>query len=293
MKGAARQAVLIAGPTASGKSALALKLARERDGIVVNADSMQVYDVLNVLTAQPGADEMAQAPHHLYGFVSPRVRFSTGRYVEAVSDLLAKVPVDRTLIFVGGTGLYFEALTKGFTEAPEIDPVIVDRWNAAVTDLDADGRAALLAEHDPKIAGTLKVADPQRVVRALSVKEATGRSLAEWQTDVQPALLQEFGLERIVLNPERENLRTRIRRRFDHMLEVGAVEEVRALFELNLDIDLPAMKAIGVREIAAWQAGDISREDAIEKAVIASAQYAKRQRTWFRHHMQGWDWRDI
>ncbi|MCB1517437.1 MAG: tRNA (adenosine(37)-N6)-dimethylallyltransferase MiaA [Hyphomicrobiaceae bacterium] len=291
MNGAARQAVLIAGPTASGKSAMALKLARERDGIVVNADSMQVYDVLNVLTARPGADELAQAPHRLYGFVPPDERFSTGRYVEAVSDLLANVTAGRTLIFVGGTGLYFEALTKGFTEAPKIDPAIVGKWSALVAGLDAAGRAALLERHDPEFAGKLKVADPQRVVRALSVKEATGRSLAGWQTDTQPALLRDFTLERIVLDPDRDDLRARIRRRFEKMLEIGAVEEVRALLDLNLDPKLPAMKAIGVREIASWQFGGIGREEAVERAVIASAQYAKRQRTWFRHHMQDWGWR--
>ncbi|MCB9994246.1 MAG: tRNA (adenosine(37)-N6)-dimethylallyltransferase MiaA [Hyphomicrobiaceae bacterium] len=290
-RGGMRQAVLIAGPTASGKSALALRMAAERDAVIVNADSMQVYDGLQVLTARPGPDDMARAQHRLYGFVPPAERFSTGRYAAAVSNLVADVAPDRTLIFVGGTGLYFEALTKGFTNAPEVDPAIVARWNDAVAGLDEDGRRSLLAQHDPAMAARLKVADPQRVVRALSVREETGRSLADWQNEGHAPVLAGFALERFVVNPDRDVLRSRIRARFEAMLDEGAVDEVAALMSMNLDPDLPAMKAIGVREIAAWQAGELSRDEAVERAVIASAQYAKRQRTWFRHHMADWEWR--
>ena len=281
--------MLIAGPTASGKSALALARARESGGLVVNADAMQVYDVLQLVTARPAAAEMGEVPHRLYGMVHPGRKFSTGDWLRAVRPVLAEAD-GRELIFVGGTGLYFEALTKGFAEVPEVPAEAVARAEAAIAGLDGAGRGRLIAERDPAMAARLKAPDPQRVTRALAVLEATGRSLASFQDDLQAGLLEGFALERLVLNPDREVLRQRIRRRFETMLEAGAAAEVAALRQLGLDPALPAMKAIGVPEITDWLEGRLSPEAAIERAVIATRQYAKRQRTWFRNRMADWTW---
>ena len=289
--GPEKRAVLIAGPTASGKSALALAKARESGGIIVNADAMQVYDVLRVLTARPSADQMQGMPHRLYGAVPPAQRFSTGDWLRAVRLLLAE-HAGRTLIFVGDTGLYFEALTNGFAEVPEVPAAVTRTVEAEIAGLDGAARGRLLADRDPEMAARLKVPDPQRVVRALAVLAVTGRSLARFQDEAVSGLLDGYALERIILNPEREVLRQRIARRFAQMFSNGAVEEVRALLALELDPSLPAMKAIGVPEISAALRGEVTEAEAIERAVIATRQYAKRQRTWFRNRMGDWSWID-
>jgi len=283
--------VLIAGPTASGKSARALKTAAATGGVIVNTDSMQVYDGLSHLTARPQGADLEMAPHRLYGFVPPSERFSAGAWVARVEELI-QVSGDAPLIFVGGTGLYFKALTEGFTAAPEVPAAVMTRLNAEVGALDRAGRAALIERVDPAMAARLNEPDPQRVVRALAVMEVTGRSLASWQDDTRPPLLADHETERVVLNPDRDDLGQRIARRFSAMLDEGAVEEVEALLALDLDPDLPVMKAIGVREIADWLAGTITREAAVDKSVIATRQYAKRQRTWFRKFMADWQWVD-
>jgi tRNA dimethylallyltransferase len=288
---ARRRAVLIAGPTASGKSALGLARARATGGVIVNADAMQVYSTLRVLTARPSEAEVARGPHRLYGVVDPWVRYSTGDWFGAARKIVENEG-EGPLIFVGGTGLYFEALTNGIANIPAVPAEIVDRVAAEVAPLDAAARRELLTERDPEVAQRIAVADPQRVIRALSVLEATGRSLASFQDAGQRGLLDDFEVERIVLNPNREVLRERIARRFEVMLEGGAVEEVEALLALGLDPSLPAMKAIGVREIGDWLAGRISRETAIDLAVTATRQFAKRQRTWFRNRMADWTWID-
>lgn len=284
-----KRAVLIAGPTASGKSALALARARELGGVVVNADAMQVYAVLRLLTARPSDEETGGVPHLLYGIVSPAERFSTGDWLRAVEALLAE-HADVPLVFAGGTGLYFDALTKGLAEVPKVPPEIVREVETELAGLDREARGRLLAERDPATARLLRSPDPQRVARALAVLKATGRSLASYQQAPQRGLLDGFELERIVLNPDREVLRQRIAARFEAMFEAGAVEEVKALRALDLDPSLPAMKAIGVREISDWLDGKITREEAIRRAVIATRQYAKRQRTWFRNRMSDWTW---
>jgi tRNA dimethylallyltransferase len=289
MGNAGESAVLIAGPTASGKSALALRLARERDGIIVNTDALQVYDVLRQITARPADADIAAAPHRLYGTVPPSVRFSTGDWARAAQAIIAANP-GRPLIFAGGTGLYFESLVSGFVEIPHVPPEAVAAAEAEIAGLDREGRARLIADRDPVIAARLSAPDPQRVTRALSVLIATGRSLASFQDEAQVGLLDGYALERIVLNPDREVLRQRIARRFEAMFAEGAVEEVRALLALGLDPSLPAMKAIGVPEIAAMLRGDLAEAVAIERAVIATRQYAKRQRTWFRGRMADWEW---
>lgn len=293
-RGPQKRALLIAGPTASGKSALALMRAHESGAVIVNADAMQIYDVLRVLTARPSEAEMEDVPHFLYGGVHPGRRFSTGDWFRAVETLMAGPEVaGRPLIFVGGTGLYFDALLHGFAEVPTVPAAITQEVEVEVRNLDRPGRAKLLKERDPQMASRLQAHDPQRVVRALAVLRATGRSLASFQSAGQAGLLDGFELERIVLNPERTVLRERIARRFETMLENGAVEEVKALRRLDLDPSLPAMKAIGVREISHWLDGRIGRDRAIEHAVTATRQYAKRQRTWFRNRMSDWAWIDL
>jgi tRNA dimethylallyltransferase len=284
-----KRAVLIAGPTASGKSALALARARAERGLIINADAMQVYGGLSVLTARPGAAEMAEMPHRIYGTVPPGTRFSTGAWVEAVKPVLAEAEATgRMPIFVGGTGLYFEALTNGFAAIPPVPAEIGGAVAAELAGLDAAGRAALIAAEDPEMARRLKAPDPQRVGRALAVLRATGRSLASYQDEAQRGLLGAYAVERVVLEVEPTLLAQRIAHRFETMLETGAVAEVEALLALRLDPTLPAMKAIGVREIAGWLSGQFSRGEAVERAVIATRQYAKRQRTWFRNRMADW-----
>ncbi|MBN9346791.1 MAG: tRNA (adenosine(37)-N6)-dimethylallyltransferase MiaA [Devosia sp.] len=286
---ARKRAVLIAGPTASGKSALALAKARELGGAIVNTDALQVYDGLRLVTARPGDADLAQAPHRLYGTIDPATRFSTGDWVRAAERIIAEAG-DRPLIFAGGTGLYFESLIKGFAEVPEVPDEVVAEVEREVAGLDRDERGRLIAARDPVIAARLKAPDPQRVTRALAVLKATGRSLATFQDAEHAPLLEGWEVERLVLNPEREVLRERIARRFVAMLEDGAAEEVEAFVARGLDPSLPAMKAIGVREIGDWLAGRCTREEMVARAVTATRQYAKRQRTWFRSRMADWIW---
>ncbi len=283
-----RRAVLIAGPTASGKSALALERARTSGGLIVNADSMQVYDTLRVVTARPSEQEETQAEHRLYGVVPASLRFSTGQWVRSVEQIISETNFGQELIFVGGTGLYFDALTKGFADVPEIAQDVVLEVQQEIDALSEAGRMARLQAEDPVTAMRLRVADPQRVIRALAVKRATGRTLSSFQQDQQPGVLEGWDIERMVLWPERDVLRARIARRFATMFDNGAVDEVVALKAQLLDPELPAMKAIGVPEISGWLDGELSQQEAIERAVIATQQYAKRQRTWFRNRMSDW-----
>lgn len=288
-----RRAVLIAGPTASGKSALALAMAREQNGVIVNADAMQIYDTLRVVTARPSDAEMALAEHRLYGTVPARTRFSTGQWLAAVRGVMDEADPGQPLIFVGGTGLYFDALVNGFADIPEVPTELTLQVQQEIQALDGGQRMALLQREDPATAERLKVADPQRLVRALAVKRATGRMLSDFQNAPASGILADFGVERMVLDPDRNVLRDRIASRFEQMSLGGAVEEVEALRALKLDPSLPVMKAIGVREIGDWLDGVTSREEAIALAVIATQQYAKRQRTWFRNRFGDWPRRGL
>ncbi|MGV3491213.1 MAG: tRNA (adenosine(37)-N6)-dimethylallyltransferase MiaA [Devosia sp.] len=283
-----KRAVLIAGPTASGKSALALDMARAQGGIIVNTDALQVYGVLRLVTARPSDIETQLAPHRLYGAVHPSTRFSTGDWARSAQQVIAEAD-GRPLIFVGGTGLYFEALLNGFADVPEIPADIVREVEAEIAGLDGEQRGRLIAERDPVIAARLKAPDPQRVTRALAVLRATGRSLATYQDELHAGLLDGYEVEKLVLAPDREILRQRIATRFSAMMTNGAVEEVQALLDLKLDPSLPAMKAIGVPEITALLAGEIEEDEAITRAVTATRQYAKRQGTWFRNRMADWN----
>lgn len=292
-EGRIKNATLIAGPTASGKSALALRLAERDGGVIVNADSMQVYSVLNVLTARPGADDLARARHFLYGHVSPATAYSTGSWLRDVAVLAdSGLFVEKPPIFVGGTGLYFRALAEGISEMPEIPTEIRDRWRWRLNEEGAPRLHRLLMNVDSAVAMRLKASDGQRIVRALEVLEASGRSILKWQADKGHPMIDLATARFIVIEPERELLIKRIDARFDKMIELGALDEVKAITAMRLAPELPAMKAIGVRELAGAMAGEMSFDEAIERAKIATRQYSKRQSTWFRNQF-GAEWRRI
>lgn len=290
---ALRGAILIAGPTASGKSALALGLARELDGAIVNADSMQVYSVLQKLTARPEPADLAAAPHHLYGHVHPSQAYSTGGWLRDVARLIDSGALGgRRPIFTGGTGLYFKALTEGLSRMPEIAPEIRERWRAR---LSAEGAQALHGElhrADPRAAARIRPADGQRIVRALEVLEASGQSIVDWQGERGRPLVNADAATMIVIEPARAELAERIERRFASMVAEGALAEVEALLRLRLSDAIPAMKAIGIAELRAVIEGRSSAEEAVRHAATATRRYAKRQSTWFRTQL-GPQWHRI
>jgi tRNA dimethylallyltransferase len=280
-------AVLIAGPTASGKSRVALDLARCIGGVVINADSMQVYREARILTARPTDADTAIAPHLLYGHVSVTEAYSVGRYQTDAGHALKEVrAAGRLPIFTGGTGLYFDVLINGIAEMPGI-PVSVRR--AAYERRRVIGEEAFFAElvaRDPGAARELKSGDTQRVIRAWEVLEATAQPLRFWQTQTAESLLANLQIATFVLELPRRELRGRIEQRFDAMVEAGAMEEALAL--RDLDPMLPAAKIIGRRELIAVHDGRLALKGAKNLAVTATRQYAKRQETWFRNRMAGW-----
>lgn len=281
--------ILIAGPTASGKSALALQLARERGGVIINADSMQVYRELRVLTARPSLAEEAQAPHALYGHVSAAEPYSVARWLTEVSRVLeAAAQAGETPIITGGTGLYFRALGEGLSPIPPIPDDIRRHWRSEAQRLGSTGLHEVLAARDATMAARLEPADAQRVTRALEVLDATGRSLADWQREPGTPLLNFTEAERLLVRPSREVLRARCDQRFDQMMAAGALGEVRALLALGLPPDAPAMRALGVPPLVRHLAGAMSLEAAIEQAKAETRQYLKRQETWIRRNMRAW-----
>lgn len=282
----ATSAILITGPTASGKSALAVELAKRHGGAVVNADSMQVYDTLRILTARPSEEEMKGVPHHLYGYVPAGEAYSTGAWLRDVAALLPELRAKGQLpVFVGGTGLYFKALSGGLSDMPAIPDDIRNRLRARLLDEGAEVLHSELAQVDPAAAGGLSIQDGQRIVRALEVMAATGQSILRFQGQGGPMLVDPASAEKIVVLPERAVLHQRINGRFEKMLEQGAEDEVKALLALGLPPEMPVMKAIGVSQIAAMLRGEMGRSEVIEKGAAATRQYAKRQMTWFRNQM--------
>jgi len=284
-------AILIAGPTASGKSALALALAEKIGGTIVNADSMQVYRDLRVITARPTPAEEARVPHRLYGHVDAGENYSVGRWCRDVGEALNEIAAQgRVAILVGGTGLYFKALTTGLAAVPPIPAEIRGQVRARMA---SEGAAALhgeLASLDPVTAQRLMVNDRSRISRALEVVLATGRSLTDWHREGMPALVDSARAAKIFLTCERKQLVARIETRFAAMLKAGALDEVRALERRQLDPLLPAMKAHGVPWLIRHLNGEISLDEAAAGAIMDTRRYAKRQLTWFRNQMKDWPW---
>jgi tRNA dimethylallyltransferase len=281
-------AVLIAGPTAAGKSAAALALAERIGAVIVNADSMQVYSELPILTGQPSKPDQARIPHRLYGHVSVTERYSAGRYQWDAAAALAEVrDKDRTAIFVGGTGLYFNVLTRGLSPMPQVP---AETRASVRARFDAIGRERFYAEllqRDPA-AAQLRPSDTQRVLRAADVLQATGRPISEWQRVAGKPVLNGLKLARFVISPERDVLYDRIDRRFEQMIAEGALEEARSL--LHLDPSLPAARSLGVPELLQFLRGEISLAEATAAAQMATRRFAKRQLTWFRRYMADWMW---
>lgn len=273
--------VLIAGATASGKSALALRIAEDAGGVIVNADAIQVFDCWRILTARPDADDEARAPHRLYGHVPCDFAYSVGHWLREVAEILQGG--DRPII-VGGTGLYFRALTEGLADIPATPPGIRSEADALRRD---GGAGALLAGLDDKTAARIDRRNPMRVQRAWEVLRATGRGLADWQDDTPPPLLPLDAAAPLLVEAGKDWLNARIAQRFDRMLELGALDEARALLP-RWDPALPAAKAIGAPELIAHLRGELTLEQAREAATVATRQFAKRQRTWFRARMGGW-----
>ena len=288
---AAKRAVLIAGPTASGKSALALALAEMLGGTIINADSMQVYRDLRIVTARPAPRDEARAPHLLYGHVDAAENYSVGRWCVDASVALAAVERAGGLpVLVGGTGLYFKALTRGLAAVP---PIPAQIRSAVRERLAREGIAALYAElrdRDGATARRLMPGDRARVTRALEVVLATGRSLSDWHREGMEPALDADGAVKIFLDADRAELYRRIDARFDAMLASGALDEVRALSRRGLDAALPAMKAHGVPWLIRSLKGEIDSATAAEEGKRDTRRYTKRQATWFRHQLPDWTW---
>ncbi|MGZ5960249.1 MAG: tRNA (adenosine(37)-N6)-dimethylallyltransferase MiaA [Rhizomicrobium sp.] len=280
-------AILIAGTTASGKSRAALALAQRVGGVIVNTDSMQVYREPRILTARPTDADMALVPHLLYGHVPAREAYSTGRFQSDAGHAMAEVRKTRRIpIFVGGTGLYFTALTEGLSEMPMVPSGVREAVRAHLEEIGNEAFHVALTLRDPELAAQLNPGDSQRMLRAFEVFEASGKPLSFWQKNAGKPVLAGLRLAKFVLEVPRPVLRERIEARFRAMFATGAMEEALALE--NLDPELPAAKIIGRRELLALHDGAMVEEQAIERAVIATRQYAKRQDTWFRNQLSGW-----
>jgi tRNA dimethylallyltransferase len=283
--------ILIAGPTASGKSALALELAAKLRGVIINADSMQVYRDLRIITARPTTDEEKRISHRLYGHVDAAENYSVGRWFgEAAAALADTLGRGQPAIMAGGTGLYFSTLTRGIAAVPPIPAEIRREVRGRLT---AEGVAALHAEltrRDPATAARLKPGDRARVTRALEVVLATGLSLTQWHQDNTPARVDLAAAAKVFLMPQRDELGLRIDTRFDAMMAAGALEEVRALAARNLDPNLPAMKAHGVPWLIRHLKGELTMAEAVEQSKRDTRRYTKRQATWFRNQLPQFEW---
>ena len=286
--------ILIAGATASGKSSLALALAEEFDGVIVNADSCQVYKELSILSARPSKEDMERVPHRLYGHVSGAEAYSTGAWLEDVSSVLSELKEQgKRPIFVGGTGLYYKALLEGLSQVPTIDEEIRQFWRDEALRLGAPALHEILREKDPLIAKELKQGDTQRIIRALEVIDGTGQSLKLWQETNSEPLLSFADVHGFVVTWDRAVLYERIDRRFEEMVAVedneSGLSEVKALVDLGFDESLPIMRALGVPELAGFLNGDMELDQAVALAQQQTRRYAKRQLTWLRRNMITWN----
>jgi len=283
------EAILIAGPTGSGKSRLAVELAAHLDGVVINADSMQVYRDLRILTARPSDEEEARVPHRLYGHVPGEEAYSAGRYVREAAVAIGEAHGGGRLpIVVGGTGLYFKALTEGLSPIPDVPREIRIHWRREADRLGARALHEELARRDPAMADRLNPFDAQRVTRALEVLEASGRSLLHWQGLPGTPVLDPGAVLPVVLRPARDALHRATDRRLIAMVAEGALDEVRRLIERRLDDGLPIMRALGVAPFIAHCQGAIDLDEAIARAQAETRQYVKRQETWLRRNMSAW-----
>lgn len=281
--------VLIAGPTASGKSAAALAMARAHDGVIINADSMQVYAELSILTARPGPDDLAAAEHRLYGCISASQPFSAALWAErAVAEISDAHARGKLAIIAGGTGLYFHVLMHGLSPVPPVPEDVRAAARRLRAELGAERFFALLEAADAEAASRLNPNDTQRVVRAYEVAKGTGRKLSEWQKVKGTPMIDMARALSVVIEPERAWLNQRIEARFDAMLEAGALDEVRAFAALSPKPEWPALRALGVRPLLEHLEGRLSVEEAVARAKAETRAYAKRQLTWFRHQMPGW-----
>lgn len=277
--------ILIAGPTASGKSALALALAEHSGATVVNADALQVYADWNVLTARPPAADLGRARHALYGHVPFETRYSVGDWLREVADLLSH---SAPLIIVGGTGLYLTTLLRGLAQIPPIPDSVREEAETLRACKGLDGFRRELETWDPVLYARMDRQNGMRLQRAWEVFRATGTPLSTWQAETPPPLVSPKACVKLVLSAERDWLAERIFRRFDMMMSAGALEEARALLP-RWDPELPAAKALGAPELIAHLRGEMDLAAATEQAKTATRQFAKRQRTWFRSNMKGWD----
>lgn len=285
----ARPPILIAGPTASGKSALALLLAEAVGGVVINADALQVYRELSILTARPTPKDEARAPHLLYGHVPVAEAYSVGRYIIDVAAALTRAhEASLRPIIVGGTGLYLKALLEGLSPVPEIAADVRAHWRSEAQRLGAAGLHEILAARDPEMAERLRPSDPQRLTRALEVLDATGRSLADWQRQPGVPVLAAPSI-RLVVRPDTVALRARCEARFDQMLECGALDEVERLRAMALDPALPALGALGVAPLMAHLRGETALSDATIRGKLDTWHYVKRQLTWLKRNMISWN----
>jgi tRNA dimethylallyltransferase len=285
------QIILIAGPTASGKSALALQLAEQLRGVIINADSMQVYRDLRIITARPTPAEDKRVPHRLYGHVDAAENYSVGRWFSEAADALTEpLQQGRSAIVVGGTGLYFSTLTRGIAAVPPIPPEIRRQVRDRLATEGIEKLQAELAARDPAAAARLKPGDRARITRALEVVLATGRSLTDWHGDNKPARVDIVRAAKIFLMPDRDELGCRIDARFDNMMAEGALEEARALAARNLDPNLPAMKAHGVPWLIRHLKGEITIAEAVTQSKRDTRRYTKRQATWFRNQLPQFAW---
>jgi len=273
--------ILIAGPTASGKSALAMEIAERFGGAILNADAFQIYSNWRVLTARPSEVDQDKVPHFLYGHIAPDAAYSVGHWLAEITPLLNASPRP---IITGGTGLYFQALTKGLANIPPIPPEI---RKAAQEEISKKGFEALLSELDAATKSQIDCNNPMRVQRAWEVQKATGRSIAVWQASTSKPLLPVARCITLLCDVDKDWLNQRIQNRFHTMIEEGALDEAAANLP-SWSADLPASRAIGARQLIAHLRGEMSLSKAIEEATIATRQYAKRQRTWFRSKMDHW-----
>lgn len=278
--------IVVGGPTASGKSALAMDIALEFNGVVINADSMQVYDELRILTARPSEEGEQRVEHRLYGVLPPSQPCSVGHWRELAVREVNDVHRSRRLpVVTGGTGMYIRALMQGLAAIPDVPPEVRDEVQELYHSQGGEAALAALAQVDPETAARLSPGDQQRVIRALEVHSATGQPLSHWLSEGNQGALDHVVFQAIVLQPPRDALYAHIDARFHQMIDEGALDEVRRVRGLGLDPDLPAMKAVGLRELGRYLDGESTLEEAVASAQQASRNYAKRQLTWFRNQI--------